>query len=353
MFLAALAGFSCTVYYPGIPNIIMEFKSVIFCNDIGRSAFYVLHGAVINNIWGLVQRGRGYSKFVLGNTFGPLIGPMIGGFLVMTDLTWRATFWLCAGLVVNSVIYVSATNTSVEGSHVQVLDDEDRATTPTIHLVIDSKDVEKQQQREKEGDTLEAVISSSSQEKDHEREKSLNLFRPFALLRYPNIALSTVLAIETVIPILYERIHSFNSWQTGGGLGNICGVLVNSQLSDRLLLRARGRRGGREKWIPIVAFGIQTFGMNQVMTGVSAYLLDAVPGRGASAVAAGNVIYNVFACLFAVAGTPMVDSIGPGYLSVFVAGLSWLAACGLIILKIYGQRMRRRSGFLQDREREV
>ena len=84
----------------------------------------------------------------------------------------------------------------------------------------------------------------------------------------------------------------------------------------------------------------------------SAYLLDALPGQGASATAAGNLVRMVMACVLTLVANPMVEAIGPGYLSVFLAALSWLSGGLLIINKVYGQRMRRYFGFEQEAERK-
>lgn len=150
-------------------------------------------------------------------------------------------------------------------------------------------------------------------------------------------------------------------------------------LSDRLLLRSRRLRGGRavvedrltanlwpacfffipfgillfgwsiEKgltvWAPIVAFGIQTFGMNQAMTATSAYLVDAMPGEGASATAAANLVRMILACALTLAANPMVAAIGPGYTCVFLAALSVVACAFLVVLKLKGERLRAWSGF--------
>lgn len=165
----------------------------------------------------------------------------------------------------------------------------------------------------------------------------------------------------------------------GAGVGNLLGSLVGGMLSDRLLLRSRRLRGGRAVvedrltanlwpacfiiipfgillfgwsiervltvWAPIIAFGIQTFGMNQVMTSTSAYLVDAVPGQGASATAAANLVRMVLACALTLAANPMVAAIGPGYTCVFLAALS-VVACGfLVVLKFKGEKLRIWSGY--------
>lgn len=165
----------------------------------------------------------------------------------------------------------------------------------------------------------------------------------------------------------------------GAGVGNLLGSIVGGMLSDRLLLRSRRLRGGRAVaedrltanlwpacfivipfgillfgwsiqsglpvWAPIVAFGIQTFGMNQTMTATSAYLVDCMPGAGASATAAANLVRMILACVLTLAANPMVRAVGPGWTCVFLAALSFVACGLLVILKLKGEKLRARSGF--------
>lgn len=172
----------------------------------------------------------------------------------------------------------------------------------------------------------------------------------------------------------------------GAGVGNLTGAVVNGFLSDRLLLRARAKRGGRHKvedrlglnlwpaglifmpfglllfgwgiesgltyWTAIVGFGIQNFGMNQIMTSTSAYLVDAVPGEGASATAAANLVRMVIACVLTLVANPMVQALGPGWTTVLLAALAWFSMFVLLMLKIFGARLRKHSGFEQEGEQK-
>lgn len=164
----------------------------------------------------------------------------------------------------------------------------------------------------------------------------------------------------------------------GGGIGNLFGAIVSGQTSDRLLLRSRKNRGGKaviedrltiilwpafaiflpfglllfgwtivygiSVWAPIVGFGCINFGMNLIMTSTSAYLVDALPGQGASITAAANLIRMVFACVLTIAANPMVASIGAGWTTVFLAGLCFVGTLLLLVVKLKGGAMRERSG---------
>lgn len=170
----------------------------------------------------------------------------------------------------------------------------------------------------------------------------------------------------------------------GAGVGNTCGAIINGFLSDRLLMRARAKRGGKplaedrltanlwscgfvfmpfglllfgwgierrlSYWTGIVGFGVHNFGMNQIMTATSAYLVDAVPGEGASITAAANLVRMVVACVLTLVVNPLVSAIGPGYTMVILAVLAFASMALLAIVKFYGPRIRRHYGLMQPSE---
>ncbi|KAI8148247.1 major facilitator superfamily domain-containing protein [Fennellomyces sp. T-0311] len=452
-------GFTSTIYFPGIPNINEELNAPSIATTLTAALFVLFMGiapvfwasfsdfyqsrrfwlmiamiiyavssignAVVNNIWGMVvlrcvqaigasagqsigggviadmypveERGSAYGKFFLGLIIGPIIGPIVGGFLIMSDLTWRATYWFCVAFgavaVITTFFFMSET-----------FRDDTRWDIGTLPTVAPSKDDTSSSRAE----TIASPRSSSSDGKPDEKQetlpepkkKKLNPIKPFLLLRYPHILLSSVIggvaygtmfSVASVLPTLFGTTYGFKAWQIGlcflgSGVGNILATVLNNKLSDRLLLRARAKRGGRHKvedrlaiflwpsifillplglllfgwgvekhmtyWTGVVGFGILTFGMNLVMTATSAYLLDAVPGQGASASAAGNFVRMAMAFALSLGSTPMVEKVGPGYLTVFLAALCWVATGLLYIIKVYGHQIRRYYGVEQEAERK-
>lgn len=82
----------------------------------------------------------------------------------------------------------------------------------------------------------------------------------------------------------------------------------------------------------------------------SAYLVDAIPGRGASVTAASNVIRMTMASVLSLVAQPVVDSIGPGYLSVILAGLNIFGMLLFLLVKWKGQILRERAGYSDNHE---
>ncbi|KAL0090071.1 major facilitator superfamily domain-containing protein [Phycomyces blakesleeanus] len=331
---------------------------------VGASCGQAVGAGMIADLYELEERGSAFGKYFFGMFIGPLLGPIVGGFLSMSAVSWRATFWFCfaLGVVIFILCFLFLNETY-----------RDNSKFDHVNEVSDAK--------------------SATLVEDQPRKKALNPIDPFLMLRHPFVFIASftggvmfggMFAIETIIPKIYEDNYGFSAWQTGlsytgAGLGNAIGSVVGGYLSDRLLLRSRARRGGRavvedrltancwpggfilvplgqllfgwmaqtkgSVWACIVAFGIQTFGMNQVMAATSAYLVDAMPGQGASASAAATLFRQAMACILTLAANPMVAAIGPGWTTVFLAGLTVFSMALLAILAIYGERLRRWSGY--------
>ncbi|KAF7732041.1 hypothetical protein EC973_007146 [Apophysomyces ossiformis] len=345
---------------------------VIRCiQSVGVSAGQSIGAGVISDCYPIEKRGAAFGKFIFGVVFGPLLGPILGGLLIMSQESWRATFWFCFafGIFIFVIIFFFLPET---------YRDNDKFDTflPTTTSGEDKHDV-----------------STKEKQQEISKKKSFNPIAPFLLLRHPFILIASVVsgiffgsmfAVETIIPVAYQDVYHFNSWQIGlsylgAGIGNLLGSAVGGRLSDRLLLRARRQRGGTAKvedrltahvwfaallfnalglllfgwsverklsvWIAIVAFGIQNFGNNQVMVTVTAYLVDAAPGRGASVTAAANFVRFFVACILTIAANPMTTALGSGWTTTLFACLSWLGAGLLLILKIWGEPLRHWSGF--------
>ncbi|KAI8641512.1 major facilitator superfamily domain-containing protein [Parasitella parasitica] len=366
---------------------------------VGSSCGQSVGAGVIADCYPLEQRGAAFGKFFFGVFFGPLLGPIIGGFLIMSDLSWRATFWFCVAFALfiacNIFFFFPETYRDDAKWDMQLPTTSagDEASSSVSSRTLEDDRQSEQQEAVAEKGQIELVqdnnAAATAAVQPHRRS---NPFAAFILLRHPfvlcaalvsGVAFGCMFAVETIIPDLYESHYGFNSWQTGlsylgAGVGNLFGSLLGGMTSDKLLLRSRRLRGGRAVcedrltanlwfafffiilgvllfgwgiegnlsfWCGIIAFGIQTFGMNQVMTATSAYIVDANPGAGASATASANLVRMVMACVLTLIANPLVASIGPGYTCVFLAGLSVLGLCLLIILKLWGENMRIRAGF--------
>ncbi|KAI9476379.1 MAG: major facilitator superfamily domain-containing protein [Benjaminiella poitrasii] len=223
--------------------------------------------------------------------------------------------------------------------------------------------------------------------------RSFNPFKSFSMMQYIFVCFvaveigfcfGTMFTLETLIPDIYYVHYGFNSWQTGlsflgAGIGNVLGSLVSGRLSDYLLKRSSQKRGGIYKaedrltlnawpggffliplgvllfgwsimarfsvWPAIIGFSILCFGMSQVYTAGSAYLVDAIPGKGASVTAACNFFRMTMAAILSMVSPIMGSALSIGYVSVLLASLNVIGMCLLVYIKFKGIHLRRSAGF--------
>lgn len=70
------------------------------------TAFLIIGGTAIGDIYRPVERATAYSWFMSGTLIGPAFGPFIGG-IIVTYASWRAIFWLQTALAgLSSVLII-------------------------------------------------------------------------------------------------------------------------------------------------------------------------------------------------------------------------------------------------------
>ncbi|KAI7854708.1 major facilitator superfamily domain-containing protein [Circinella umbellata] len=381
--------------------------------SVGSSAPMAVGGGCLADLYSVVNRGGPTSTLFLSMFIGPLIGPIIGGFLTISNLTWRSTFIFCVafGAFVLIITFLFMPETYRDNKKFDIATTLPTTTSPSPSPVASATTVLEPHKKSELFDKNDSSnfknnkncnqqhqLQQLQQQQEKIKKKTFNPIRPLLMLRYPHVLLPSLVggivfgsffALEAVLPILYEEIYGFAPWELGlcylgAGVGSVAGAVFQGCVSDRLLLRAREKRDGKHKiedriainlwpccfifipvgllvfgwsteyklsyWIGIITFGIQTFGMNQVLPETNAYLLDATPGEGASVLAAATLVRMTFACVLTLCASPLLQLLGPGFLFVIFAGLSWIAAGLMLINKIYGRKMRRRVGFEQDEE---
>lgn len=69
------------------------------------TAFLIIGGTVIGDIYKPIERGTAYGWFMSGTLIGPAMGPFIGG-IIVTYVSWRDIFWLQTALSGFSTVLV-------------------------------------------------------------------------------------------------------------------------------------------------------------------------------------------------------------------------------------------------------
>ncbi|KAI8136916.1 major facilitator superfamily domain-containing protein [Fennellomyces sp. T-0311] len=389
--ILALAIFSISSLISALIDNIWALIVLRCIQGAGASCALSIGPGVIADCYPIDKRGAAFSKFYYGVFVGPLIGPVIGGGLIMTNATWRATFWFlfAYGIAIMALVFFYLPETYRDDTQFDLAPpaiEQDPTKSRNFSSIIDGSSVDP-------GTTVFDIEAGTKAKLEIIKSKRMNPIEPFLMLRHPFIFLASLVsgisfgamyAVETIMPTLYQTHYGFVAWQTGltfigAGIGNTAGTIVNGVWADKLLMRSRNKRNGvplaedrlshnlwpsgivfiplglllfgwtivynLSVWAPILGFSIQNFGMVQVMTLSSAYLVDAMPGQGASAAASANFMRNAFACLLTLVSNPMSDTIGPGWTTTLLSVLTWISVGILVLLKVYGETMRRWSGY--------
>ncbi|KAI8985212.1 major facilitator superfamily domain-containing protein [Pilobolus umbonatus] len=392
IYLAAMLIFTATSIGAVFVQNIWALVAVRCIQSIGVSSGQSVGSGYISDLYPIEERGAAFGKYMFGAVFGPLLGPILGGFLVMSAMGWRATFMFCFvfGAFIFIVIFLFLPETFRD---IEKFDEKLPMTTP-------DEDVHKSHLNRKDpGDTLayppseEGVRTPTVVEGNESKKKRFNPFAAFKLLRHVFVLIpaatagmffGSMFATETIMPEAFKVHYGLTEWQIGlcylgAGIGNLLGTQVGGRLSDRLLLRSRRLRGGIPRsedrltaniwiagfllnplgllmfgwaveyklnlWLAIVGFGIQCFGNIQVVAALTAYLVDALPGKGATVTAASNFVRMMFACILTIVANQMVSALGAGWTCTLFACLSCLGLFTVFLLSIWGEKVRGWSGF--------
>ncbi|KAK4513839.1 uncharacterized protein ATC70_005845 [Mucor velutinosus] len=323
---------------------------VVRCiQSIGVACGQSLGTGYIADLYPVEERGTAFGKYMFSAILGPVSGPIVRGFLIMSPLGWRATFWFCSALgifIFLITLFFTPETFRVDAKfdiELLVISNECIDSGASAKGTLNSSDMSI-------ATTVTQGKSTIAANKG-QTKKRFNPFTAFLLLRHLFILLASVvaalffvamLATEAILPDAFKQVYGLSSWQTGScclgaGIGNLSGAVGGAhRVEDRLtanawitgfifsplgnLLFGWVVEHRLSLWGAIIAFGIQCFGTVQVVTVVTAYLVDALPGRGASATAAATFVRY---------------ALGAGWTCTLFACLSWLGMLIALILKLW------------------
>lgn len=145
----------------------------------------------------------------------PLVGPIVGGFLIISALSWRATFWFCvafAGTIAMALFFFFPETFRDETKW------NDDKTVINPYNEVDQPAARSLSKEETAVNQSEIVVE------EEPKKGGQHPLAAFVLLKHPfimiaslvsGIAFGCMFAVETIIPDLYEEYYGFNSWQTG------------------------------------------------------------------------------------------------------------------------------------------
>ncbi|CAG8520621.1 14263_t:CDS:2 [Rhizophagus irregularis] len=301
----------------GLSNSIWLLLAMRLVQACGASAVLSIGAGTISDVFHSLERGRAYGIFYLGPLVGPVIGPVIGGYV--TDyLGWRWILWILAvigGLILILIFF----------------------TFPETYLPPTN------------------LPNPNNTTSNSQRRKRFDPTSPLRLLKYPNMSLvivyiSITFAViylqNTLVGPSFANIYHVSASTVGliflaPGTGYMIGSVIGGKWSDYVLIEAKKRNNGvgypemrlHSVWIgcffisvsyicygwflearlhialPIIAMFTGGFSLVTVYNSVSTYLVDAFPGRSASAIAINNLTRSLAAALFTFVSVPFEKAV--------------------------------------------
>lgn len=313
----------------------------------------------IADIWTPRERGVAASIYATAPFMGPVIGPIVGGWVVQTRLGWRFNFWIM--LICASVSLLLGLIITPETYAPVLL----RKRARKLHKASDGR-IHYMSKLDIGRPTSFLTILP------------IFLTRPFSFLftepivflmaMYIAIAYAILYSFFAAYPIVFQEGRGFSPGQGGlAFLGVGAGILIGTSLApvqNRLYWRAMDRsETGRAPpearlylpmigamllpvglfwfaWttdrpihfiVPILA-GLPTgMGIAQIMTGLVQYLMDTYTIYCASAIAATVLLRSILAAAFPLISPPLFKNLGNhwsvsvfAFISVACMPLPWL-----------------------------
>jgi multidrug resistance protein len=225
-----------------------------FFGGVGGSACLTIGGGVIADLFVAEQRGLATAVYTLGALFGPVVGPIAGGFLAQR-VGWRWVFWV---LLISSAIVTLG---------IIIMN---RETNPTILLQRKTRRLRQELDRP---DLVSFYAKDQSQDQLRRRHVlKTGILRPLKMLTMSPIVLLLSTYLSFVFGLLYlifttitqVYVETYN-WEPemcglaylGIGLGFLCGIVAVAKTSDATIIRLTKRNNGvyePEMRLPAVVF---------------------------------------------------------------------------------------------------
>ncbi|KAJ4485233.1 MFS polyamine transporter [Lentinula aciculospora] len=332
-------------------------------------------GGLLADIWDAKGRGPATSVFAASVFLGPVLGPLVGGFIADSNLKWNWIFW---------VMFIFA---GVSTLAMIILLPETYA--PVLLL-------QKAKRMRKEAATPEIAKTIYA---EHERQDfsfgplmHRTLYRPFQMLLlepilvlvtiYLSIVYGVLYALFEAFPVIFIERHGFTLSQNGlifigVGIGSTLGALTNFYFSlqyskhidhwkgfppaeyrlygamvgaPALVIGAfwlgwTGEYASVHWAVPAVATVVLGFAISLIFMSFLSYLVDTYLMYSASAFAANTTIRSLVAAAFPLFTVQMYTKLGINWASTLVGLIGLVMAPSPFLFYKYGALIRQRSKF--------
>ncbi|KAF2691191.1 MFS general substrate transporter [Lentithecium fluviatile CBS 122367] len=342
-----------------------------FFAGLGGSACLTIGSGVISDLFLTEERGKAMAMYSLGILFGPVLGPICGGFIAQRA-NWRWDFWVA--FIAGCILTVAIIFLNRETNHVVLLNwktarlRKDLSRPDLQNILTYTKDVSALSRR----NILKQGII---------RPMKLLFTSPivFLLALYVSFGFGLLFLLFTTITQVYIETYGWAPEMCGLaylgiGIGFFLAVIFVARTSDATIVRLAKKNNGiyepemrlptcvffgflipvsffwygwcayyRTHWIlPIIGLLPFGLGMMGVFVPIQSYLVDCFPQYAASAIAGVTSIRCLFGAVLPLAGPSMYRTLGLGWGN----SLLGFVAIGMIpfpaLIYKYGGTIRRK-----------
>ncbi|KAI5479119.1 MFS transporter [Pseudohyphozyma bogoriensis] len=322
----------------------------------GISSVMAVGAGTLADIYDSHERGTRLAVYYAAPLLGPSLGPLLGG-AISNAGGWRATFYFMIGLGVLCIaLFLAFPETLRKERSLAWQQAAKRQQSSTQAVRLHPRDVNP-------FSAVGAVL----------RQKASFLAIAFS---------GCLFAAQFATAYEVSRTFSAAPWNYSSikvglvllsfGAGNVVGALGGGKYSDMVLAQLKEKNGGvgeaemRIKsvtwplaftpflmvgygwtvqmavtvYAPIILLFFLGAGMIWIYTATLVYIVDANPGRSASAVACNSLFRGVLAAVASQSADPLVARIGNGWLWTGIALILAVGEVGLVAVSVYGSRWR-------------
>ncbi|KAG8724928.1 hypothetical protein FRC09_011819 [Ceratobasidium sp. 395] len=329
-------------------------------------------GGTIADMFTARERGLASALFAMAPFAGPVLGPIVGGYISESSAGWRWNFWIM--FIFSAVMFVLSTLFVPETFAPVLL----RRRARKLHA-------------ESEGKIHYVTKFEKGNKKTFGEVMKINLSRPFVLLFkepivmllsiYTALIYGTLYGLFAAFPVVFQRGRHFTPGEGGlAFLGVGLGIVIATSLtpiSNKIYYRAIEKGNGvappearlvmgcvgavllpvSMTWfawttypsihyiVPIIAGVPFGAGMLLVFTSVISYLIDSYTLYAASALAANAVLRSIMGAAFPLFTPRMYASLGDQWACMVFAFLALVCTPMPFLFYKFGPAIRARSTF--------
>ncbi|KAH9865504.1 hypothetical protein J1614_009089 [Plenodomus biglobosus] len=342
-----------------------------FLAGIGGSACLTIGTGVIADMFVPQERGKAVSLYSVGILFGPILGPICGGFIAQ-QIGWRWDMWIV--LIVACLLTGGLIIFNKETYHPIIL----KRKTLRLRKELGRPELQNIMTYDKD-----AALQSPLNVLKHGIIRPLRMLTKSPIVLFCSLYMSFLfgllfLLFTTITPVFIQT-YGWSPQITGLaylgiGIGNFMGIAVVARTSDATIIRLAKKNKGvyepemrlpmcvffgalipvaffiygwtahyKVHWIvPIISLVPFGFGIMGIFAPLQTYMIDSFPQFAASAIAGMTALRCLFGALLPLAGPSMYETLGLGWGNSMLGFLAIAFIPVPALLFRYGKMVRER-----------